>query len=151
MSKNKSKLGSFGADLSEWEIELVETLSLCENINEPIKYYEQLKDLGEKFKINQDIQQTSEFFKALGNKYRLIILESLKDQDRCVCELEAILQKSQPAVSHHLRKLEKVDLIKGWKKGKFTHYSLRKKNFNKIAGLLSELVVNSSNWFSELT
>lgn len=66
----------------------------------------------------------------LGNKERLIIVTVLKDKDRCVCELEAILDKSQPSISHHLRELEKLNLIRGWKKGKFTYYSLLKDNLN---------------------
>ncbi len=151
MSKKKSKLSSSGTDLDEWETKIVETLSLCEDINEPEKYYSDLKAIGESFKENQNMLLTSECFKALGNKHRFIILESLKVKDRCVCELEAILQKSQPVVSHHLKKLEEVHLIKGWKKGKFTHFSLIKKNFQKVADMLSELVLNSTNWFGEIS
>ncbi|MFX0009496.1 MAG: ArsR/SmtB family transcription factor [Candidatus Hermodarchaeota archaeon] len=71
-----------------------------------------------------------DFFSVLGNKERLIIVTVLKDKDRCVCELEAILDKSQPSISHHLRELEKLNLIRGWKKGKFTYYSLLKDNLN---------------------
>jgi ArsR family transcriptional regulator len=60
----------------------------------------------------------------MGNKERLKIIESLKRQDHCVCELEVILDKSQPTISHHLRELEKIGIIRGWKKGKFTHYDI---------------------------
>jgi ArsR family transcriptional regulator len=150
MSKKRSKLSSSGTDLDDWEVNIIETLSLCEDINEPIKHYRDLKDLGESFKKDPDMLLLSDYFKALGNKQRFIILESLKEKDRCVCELEAILHKSQPVVSHHLKKLENAHLIKGWKKGKFTHFSLIKNSFKQIAEILSKLVKNSTNWFGEV-
>lgn len=45
-----------------------------------------------------------------------MILKALKDRDRCVFELEFILDKSQSTISHHLRKLACAGLIKGYKK-----------------------------------
>jgi ArsR family transcriptional regulator len=54
----------------------------------------------------------------------LIIFSTLKEKDRCVCELEAILKKSQSSISHHLQILEETGVIKGWKKGKFTYYGI---------------------------
>ena len=78
------------------------------------------------------------FLNALGNKERLTILTALNDKERCVCELEAILDKSQPSISHHLRELEKVGLIRGWKKGKYTYYTLIKKEFEKYLTSLNK-------------
>jgi ArsR family transcriptional regulator len=61
------------------------------------------------------------------------------NKERCVCELEAILDKSQPSISHHLRELEKAGLIRGWKKGKYTYYNLVKEEFKeKIANFNQE-------------
>jgi len=80
--------------------------------------------------FDKNLNVIADFFSVLGNKERLIIVAVLKDKDRCVCELEAILDKSQPSISHHLRELEKLDLIRGWKKGKFTYYSLLKDNLS---------------------
>ena len=70
------------------------------------------------------LDDLTEFLNAISNKKRLIILNILKEKDRCVCELEATLDESQPSISHHLKILESAGLIRGWKKGKFTHYDL---------------------------
>lgn len=88
------------------------------------QYFHNLKEFGNTLEYNKNFQDILKFCNALGNEERLKIIESLNKQDHCVCELEAILDKSQPTISHHLRELEKIGLIRGWKKGKFTHYDI---------------------------
>ncbi len=100
----------------------------CKDIN---TLFISLQRLGKDLQTDTKINQIVDFFSVVGNRERLIIINVLKDKDRCVCELETILDKSQPSISHHLRELEKLNLIRGWKKGKFTYYSLLKENFNQ--------------------
>ncbi len=101
-----------------------------ESVNIP-EYFKELQDLGKKIVRNDNFRQILEFCTCLGNKERLKIVEILKEQDRCVCELEAILDKSQPSISHHLRVLESANLIRSFKKDKFTHYELNSEQFEK--------------------
>lgn len=79
-----------------------------------------------------------DFCNSLGNKTRLNILKILKKEDYCVCELEVILNKSQASISHHLRILENVNLIRGWKKGKFTFYVFNKEIFKQGIEMMRE-------------
>lgn len=58
-------------------------------------------------------------------------MKILNDNNRCVCELEAILDISQSTISHHLKILEKIGLIKGIRRGYFTHYELIKEQFQE--------------------
>jgi ArsR family transcriptional regulator len=51
-------------------------------------------------------------FKALGEPTRLKILRLLAAQELCVCELEEILDMSQPRVSQHLKVLKQAGLVK---------------------------------------
>ena len=51
-------------------------------------------------------------FKALGEPTRLKILRLLAEQELCVCELEEILDMSQPRVSQHLKVLKQAGLVK---------------------------------------
>lgn len=51
-------------------------------------------------------------FKALGEPTRLKILRLLAEQELCVCELEEILEMSQPRVSQHLKVLKQAGLVK---------------------------------------
>ena len=106
-------------------------LCSCDECSDINTLFSSLQQLGKDLQSDQNLNLIVDFFSTLGNRERLIIMTVLKDKDRCVCELEAILDKSQPSISHHLRELEKLNLIRGWKKGKFTYYSLLKDNLNK--------------------
>ena len=132
------------------EDKILQTLKSCTDFGNAAEHYRGLKIFGEKLKKNPQTSLMIRTFEALGNPDRIFILESLKKQDRCVCELESILQKSQPAISHHLKILENLKLIRGWKKGKFTHFSLVKPNFRKALKLFTGLIDETSNWFGEL-
>lgn len=114
------------------------TLCGCDDCADGDKYFEQLQQIGKDLKFDDELNSLLIFFNALGNKERLTILIALKSKERCVCELEAILDKSQPSISHHLRELEKVGLIRGWKKGKYTYYTLLKEEFGSFIAHLNQ-------------
>ena len=105
-------------------------LCACDNCVDSDTLFNQLSQLGKNLRYDSQLNEFVNLFRVLGNMERLMIINVLRDKDRCVCELEAILDKSQPSISHHLRELEKLNLIQGWKKGKFTYYSLNKEVFN---------------------
>lgn len=111
------------------ESEIKAMLCCCEDIINTNEYFKELQELGENLRKNNQLNNLLVFLNAISNKERLIIFSSLKEKDRCVCELEVILNKSQPSISHHLRILEGAGLIRGWKKGKFTYYGIERKNF----------------------
>jgi len=119
-------------------IEIINSLESCIDMSEiDVKtYFQDLQDFGKNLEKYDNFKKISEFCYALGNKERLKIVSALKDNDHCVCELEAILDKSQPSISHHLRILESVGLIRSFKKGKFTHYDLVKEQFELYLNLL---------------
>ncbi|MFX0027560.1 MAG: ArsR/SmtB family transcription factor, partial [Candidatus Hermodarchaeota archaeon] len=100
------------------ETEIKEMLCSCDECFDSDKYFKHLQQLGKNLRFDEKLNSILTFLNALGNKERITIINALKEKDRCVCELEAILDKSQPSISHHLRELEKANLIKGWKKGK---------------------------------
>ncbi len=108
-----------------------ETLCGCDDCSNGDIYFDNLQQIGKDLNFDQNLTSLSIFLNAVGNKERLTILTALKDKERCVCELEAILDKAQSSISHHLRELEKVGLIRGWKKGKYTYYTLLEKEFEK--------------------
>ncbi|MBN2153775.1 MAG: hypothetical protein JW839_20120 [Candidatus Lokiarchaeota archaeon] len=43
--------------------------------------------------------------------------------------------------------LEEAGLIRGWKRGKYTHYSLVKPSFDRLASFLNQWLGQVSNWF----
>lgn len=66
----------------------------------------------------------SEIFRALADETRAKILHLLSFGELCVCDLAEILETSLPAVSHHLRLLKMMRLVKYRRDGKMVQYSL---------------------------
>lgn len=66
----------------------------------------------------------SRMFAAFGDASRLRIMLSISNQELCVCELGEVLSMSNPAVSHHLRRLKDLGLVKTRREGKLVYYSL---------------------------
>jgi len=119
-------------------------LCSCEDVKNSNIYFKELRELGDTLRKDEQLNNLLIFLSALGNKERFIIFTSLKEKDRCVCELEVILKKSQPSISHHLRILEEAGLIRGWKKGKFTYYGIQHKNFKiNLTDLIENLKENN--------
>lgn len=112
----------------------------CKDCSNSNNFFEDLLKLGNKLKDNQKIDVIERFTMAISSKERLIIINALEKQDRCVCELEAILNKSQSTISHHLRKLVAAGLIQGYKKQKFTYYYLFREELQQNLEILNELL-----------
>lgn len=125
----------------EHEKEIKDKLIKCEDVENVDLHFKNLRKIGDDLSQGSRFNDLIEFLNAISNKKRLIILNILKEKDRCVCELEAALDESQPSISHHLKILESAGLIRGWKKGKFTHYDIVSEqielNLNKLNRELS--------------
>ena len=70
------------------------------------------------------ILQMAESFKALSDPTRLKILALLFDGERTVGDLSDHLDVSQSAVSHQLRILRNMDIVRYHKEGREVYYSL---------------------------
>ena len=102
-------------------------------------HFDELQEFGMELGKSQRFSRLNEFLSVLGGKDRLMIVKLLKEKgEQCVCELEAVLDKSQPSISHHLRSLERIGLIRGWRKGKFTYYELMKEAFEEYLYLFKK-------------
>ncbi|ALS28267.1 ArsR family transcriptional regulator [Paenibacillus sp. 32O-W] len=66
----------------------------------------------------------AELFKALGDPTRMKLIYALLDRELCVHDLCVILNMTQSAVSHQLRYLRNVRIVKRRKTGKTVYYSL---------------------------
>ena len=71
-----------------------------------------------------DVAGLSELFKALSDETRVKILYLIAHRDLCVCDLAFLLEMTLPAISHHLRFLRTLRLVKSRKEGKNVFYSL---------------------------
>jgi DNA-binding transcriptional ArsR family regulator len=69
-------------------------------------------------------RQMAEFFSLLGDANRLRILSLLARRQLCVCDLATDLEMSESAVSHQLRTLRALRLVKYHKQGRRVFYEL---------------------------
>lgn len=66
----------------------------------------------------------AEFFKVFADSTRIKILYALSEGELCVCDIWQSLGLTQSAVSHQLRILKQMRLVKYRKEGKTIYYSL---------------------------
>lgn len=66
----------------------------------------------------------AEFYKALGDPTRTKILYALSISELCVCDISYLLKMSESAVSHQLRVLRNMRLVKYRKEGRVVYYAL---------------------------
>ena len=72
----------------------------------------------------EELSRTCDILSALQSETRLKILYLLSERGLCVKELEMALGVSQPAISHSLRTLRQLNLVKVRKEGRFAVYHL---------------------------
>lgn len=66
----------------------------------------------------------ADFFKVFADSTRVKILYVLMCEEMCVCDLAQILGMTQSAISHQLRMLKQMDLVRNRRDGKTIFYSL---------------------------
>ena len=76
--------------------------------------------------------------KALADETRFRIIHLLLSYDLCVGALADHLSMSKAAVSQHLKILRKAGLVRGEKRGYWTHYGVDKTVIHQIAEALME-------------
>ncbi len=70
------------------------------------------------------LDDLADIFKMLSHQTRLKILHALSDYELCVCDLAALLGMSESAVSHQLRLLRNMRLVRSRREGKLVYYAL---------------------------
>ena len=70
------------------------------------------------------LKDLAEFFKIFGDSTRIKILYVLSQAEMCVCDIATLLQMGQSAISHQLRVLKQMRLVKFRRDGRTVFYSL---------------------------
>lgn len=71
-----------------------------------------------------EVKYLADTFQVLANPTRLRLVEALSRRELCVCDLAAIAGVSQSAVSHHLRQLRQLRIVRYRKDGRMAYYRL---------------------------
>ncbi len=80
------------------------------------------------------------FFKAFCNGTRAGLVEQLLGGERCVCELTADGDASQPLVSHHLAILRDAGFVTTRNEGTRTYYAIDWERFDASLGAFRDFV-----------
>ena len=81
------------------------------------------------------VYEVSELFKVFGDSTRSRIICALRLEEMCVCDLAALLNMTQSAISHQLRILRSSRLVKIRKQGRVVYYSLDDEHIGEIFSL----------------
>ena len=93
---------------------------------------EKVKAVQRMMEANEVFVRVAQTFKALSDFTRAKIIFALYKEELCVCELAAILNMSQSAVSHQLRVLRNLNLVRYRKDGRVVYYSLNDEHIENL-------------------
>ncbi|MBI5524580.1 MAG: helix-turn-helix transcriptional regulator [Desulfarculus sp.] len=80
----------------------------------------------------RQLERLSALYRAMGDPGRLGILLALAQGEMCVCDLAALLKVSESAVSHQLRRLRDLFLVKTRRDAQCLYYSLDDLHVNQL-------------------
>lgn len=86
----------------------------------------------------REVEELSHIFKAFADPSRLRILYALGTQEMCVCDLAALLEISESAVSHQLRLLRTMRLVANRRDGNILYYRLADEHVTLFISLALE-------------
>lgn len=88
--------------------------------------------------VSQDLRKISTGFRALAEPLRLQIIELLRSQELCVCQLCEQLNISQSKLSFHLKNLKDANLVHARQQGRWIYYSLNLPQFALLEAYLAQ-------------
>lgn len=91
-----------------------------------------VREVSEKLPDEEILYDVAELFKVFGDSTRVRIICALFESEMCVCDIAAVLNMTQSAISHQLRVLKQARLVKYRRSGKTVYYSLADKHIQNI-------------------
>lgn len=102
-------------DIRVQNAEMCEVKAIHENI---------VIEVTQRMPKQERVQSLAALFKVFSDGTRLSILWALGESEMCVCDICALLNLKQSAVSHQLNKLKMSRIVKSRRDGKIMFYSL---------------------------
>ncbi len=72
-------------------------------------------------------------FRALSDRTRVEIVRLLSHGERCVCELQDVLDAAQSRLSFHLKTLKEAGLVTDRREGRWVYYAVNRDALDEIA------------------
>ena len=87
----------------------------------------------------------SQILKALAHPARVLIVDTLNKGDRCVCELNTLVDIDQSNISRHLAILKKFGVVSDERRGMRVFYHLKAPCILKALKCAVEVIRNDAN------
>jgi DNA-binding transcriptional ArsR family regulator len=95
--------------------------------------------IRERLLSEESTRDAAERAKALSDPTRLTLAGALREgEELCVCDLSWIAGRSQNLVSHHLRTLRSLGMVRSRREGKLVMYSLTSEGRSLLSAVLGE-------------
>lgn len=83
-----------------------------------------INKVNEQMPEEDKLYDLADFFKVFADSTRVKMLYVLMCSEMCVCDLAQVLNMTQSAISHQLRTLKQMNLVRNRRDGKTIFYSL---------------------------
>ena len=98
-----------------------EEVECCEEL---LVHDQKVQEVLKEMPSEETLKELADFYKVFGDATRVKILFVLLQAEMCVCDLAEALGMTQSAISHKLRVLKQMKLVKNRREGKTVYYSL---------------------------
>ena len=104
-------------------MENIKLMTISENDYSNLKYYMPSLDV---------LQQMANYFSGFSDTTRLKILSALSIKSMCVNDLAFVLETNQSTISHQLKALKSLGVVKDKRSGKVIFYEISGNGINEI-------------------
>ncbi|MFH1847020.1 MAG: metalloregulator ArsR/SmtB family transcription factor [Candidatus Omnitrophota bacterium] len=91
-----------------------------------------IQKIQDKMRSREVIDKLARTFSVLGDPTRARIIFALSEAELCVVEVCQLLQMSHSAISHQMRSLKDLDLVRYRKQGRNTFYRLNDEHIERL-------------------
>jgi ArsR family transcriptional regulator len=93
-------------------------------------------------------ERLAALFHALSDETRIAIVKRLAGGERCVCDLQDLLDAAQSRLSYHLKTLKDAGLVSDRRDGRWVHYALTPGALDTLAQFVGEMESAAQQWQS---
>lgn len=86
------------------------------------------------------LAEQAKIFKALGHPSRLLMVDTLRNGEKCVCDLQTLVGVDMSTISRHLSILREAGIVESDKRGTSIYYRLVMPCINTFIGCTSDLI-----------
>ena len=111
------------------------TMTTADTCDVPCLHPEAVREARAALIANDEAQDLAAIFSVLADPTRVRLVQALAERELCVCDLANVLGLRQSTVSHQLRLLRALRIVRFRKEGRVAYYALDDAH---VAGLLAQ-------------